>query len=583
MARLRSRREWLPWVVLVLGLATTTAGVTTLQRAFHDRDRHRFEVLMVEAESALETRLQVYIAVLRGAAGLYHAVEEVDAGQFHRYVTRLRIDSYYPGIQGIGFTRRLTPDEVASFVARQREQRPSFRVWPEGVRDEYHTIEFLEPEDARNLAAVGYDMFTHPVRREAMESARDHARPQLSGKVTLVQEIEGRKQAGFLIYVPVYRGGGIPATVEERRAQLMGFSYAPFRAEDFVRGSFSGGRSPLPFEVYDGPSADPAALLSEPLAPGWKTTFEATRQVQIAQHTWTIRFRAPAGFSTTPRSVPASGFVGTVASVLLFFLTHRQTRARAQAERALQARRMAEERERAERVRTEEAVKLRDRLLAIVTHDLRNPLGAVTLGISLLRRRGALAPPDARILERMGNSVQRMTEMVSQLMDYARLQQGVPLPLARRHVDVCDPLENVVEELRLAHPGREIQFEAPCPITVDADPERLGQALSNLVANALKYSTGTVSVRVGASADVVTLEVHNPGPPIPKEAQACLFEPFRRGTGPQESGSGLGLGLYIVREIARAHGGSVTVQSPDRDGTTFVVTLPRRPPWERPP
>jgi CHASE1-domain containing sensor protein len=149
------------------------------------------------------------------------------------------------------------PDEIDSFVMAQHQQgMPAFRIWPDHPRTEFHTIIYLEPLDRRNEAAIGYDMFSEPVRRAAMERARDTGQPALSDKVELVQEIDEAKQAGFLIYVPVYRDIVMTKTTLERQTMLAGFVYSPFRADDLFTAIFQGGRSPgLELRVYDGPPA----------------------------------------------------------------------------------------------------------------------------------------------------------------------------------------------------------------------------------------------------------------------------------------------------------------------------------------
>src|SRR5690606_35653372 len=162
---------------------------------------------------------------------------------------------YYPGVQGIGFAQRVPAAERQGFVSDQRRDRDAeFDILPAGERDLYFPIVFLETEDRRNLHAIGYDMFSQPTRREAMERARDTGTAAASGRVLLVQEIDAAKQAGFLIYVPVYRDGVVPGTLYERRAALAGFVYSPFRADDLLGGLLRGERLPrLNFEIYDGP------------------------------------------------------------------------------------------------------------------------------------------------------------------------------------------------------------------------------------------------------------------------------------------------------------------------------------------
>src|SRR5260370_16417612 len=109
-----------------------------------------------------------------------------------------------------------------------REGNPSFKIWPEGNRAEYHSIIYLEPLDRRNQVAIGYDMFTAPTRRAAMEQARDTGLPTASGRVTLVHEIDDEKQAGFLIYAPAYRNVPLTNTVEQLQAALFSFFYSSF-------------------------------------------------------------------------------------------------------------------------------------------------------------------------------------------------------------------------------------------------------------------------------------------------------------------------------------------------------------------
>src|SRR6185295_11561759 len=131
------------------------------------------------------------------------------------------------GIQGIGFSRRISPSDKAAVIGEMRKTvGPDFHIWPDNERSEYHSIVFLNPHDEKNKLAIGFDMFTESVRRAAMEKARDSGVPTASGRVVLVQEMKTeQKQAGFLIYAPVYRNGAPTTSVEERRQALVGFVY----------------------------------------------------------------------------------------------------------------------------------------------------------------------------------------------------------------------------------------------------------------------------------------------------------------------------------------------------------------------
>jgi CHASE1-domain containing sensor protein len=207
---LHGRGRLFPFAVLAAGLLSTTVVSGYVAATARAQDEARFQNAVQATQDRIEARLEAHLALLRGGSGFWAgARSDISLRDFAAYVARLELRLRHPGMQGIGITLRLDPwarEELAADMERQGQ--PGFRIWPEHPRDEYHAIVFLEPLDRRNQAAIGFDMFTEPTRREAMERARDTGMPAMSGKVTLVQEIDEDKQAGFLIYLPLYRGGG---------------------------------------------------------------------------------------------------------------------------------------------------------------------------------------------------------------------------------------------------------------------------------------------------------------------------------------------------------------------------------------
>ena len=219
-------------------------------------------------------------------------------------------------------------------------------------------------------------------------------------------------------------------------------------------------------------------------------------------------------------------------------------------------------------------------LIGIVSHDLRNPLSVILFGTQSLLNRGELEPRVARTLGRIQASAERATRMVRDLLDFTQARLGGGLQVKREPQSLHDVTRAAVEELRAAHPERELRLELTGEARGEWDADRLSQVVGNLVSNAVKYSTpGTpVTVKQSASGDDVLLEVHNQGNPIPPEAHARLFQPLQRAvaTIDKESRS-VGLGLYIVEQIIRAHQGLIDVVSTEAQGTTFRVRLPSGP------
>jgi PAS domain S-box-containing protein len=232
---------------------------------------------------------------------------------------------------------------------------------------------------------------------------------------------------------------------------------------------------------------------------------------------------------------------------------------------------------RAERTRAEEAAALREQLVAIVGHDLRNPLTSIIMGTQLL---GSSALPDAeaKIVDRIESSATRMMRLIGLILDFARIRAGLSFDLQLESADLHSICNAVIDELRLSSREREIVLSVEGDGEVMGDPDRIAQMLSNLIGNAIQHGTrGPVHVTVrDAPPDAVAIAIHSFGPPIPKEAQGRIFDAFRREKRAKGRSTSIGLGLFIANQIALAHGGWIAVQSPDRDGTTFTVTLPRK-------
>lgn len=232
---------------------------------------------------------------------------------------------------------------------------------------------------------------------------------------------------------------------------------------------------------------------------------------------------------------------------------------------------------------TARVVELQERILGVASHDLRNPLSAVALGARLLSR-GGLPAAQVRIAERIQSCARRMDRIVRDLLDTTRVRSGRGIPVSIRPADLEGVCLRVVDQLQATHGDGAIQLSCLGDLTGEWDPDRLEQAVENLVSNGLRYSPPGRPVRVRAEGDDrgVRLEVENDGPEIPAEVLRKIFDPFERGGREADRPEGLGLGLFIVRSVVEAHGGTVAAVSPADGPVKFTIELPRSPSGARP-
>lgn len=581
---IRSRRDALfALAILLLGLALTAMFARTQLDSARRQAELRVDEAGLEMERDLAQRVEAIVALLRATAGLFHA-GPVDEASFRRFVARLDLPRRYPGVLGIAYTHRFgatrpTPEALAAL--RGAASAP-IRIWPDTNDErERHAIVLIEPLDERNAAALGFDMYSHPVRAAAMDEARDAARATISGRVTLVQEIEGAKQAGFLIYVPVWRTGLAPATRAQRRAELAGYAYAPLRAGDFLA-PITGDLPDrgLRFSLYDGDEVLPERLLTTEGRIDEGVAWRRVSHFEVHGHAWTLLTESErdASYDNERRAALLFAAAGTLVSLLLALGALVQARARGVAEYA--AARSAADHERiAELVRElEERDRGKDAFLATLGHELRNPLAALTNALAVLARVDD-APRRARMLDIARRQSQQMTRLVDDLLEVSRIARG-KIALLEAPLDLRDALKHAVETAQHRIDEKRHRLELLLPdasLPMQGDAARLSQVFGNLLGNAARYTPEGGSIRLAAhrAGAIARIEVEDDGVGISPENLERIFEPFYQARGAAAHGGGLGIGLALVRRLVEMHGGRVEARSdgPGK-GSTFVVELP---------
>lgn len=318
------------FIVMLASLAFTAF---LSYEAKKDADRYVFERFAADSEEMriqLSGTLAAHEQVLLGAAGFFDASSSVTRDEWNRYTSRIKLDDHFKSVQGLGLSLWIPHQQLSAHIASvRREGFPKYEIWPPQVRDAYTSIVYLEPFSGRNLRAFGYDMYSEPTRRDAMERARDTNAAALSGRVTLVQETVQDVQAGTLMYIPLYKKGMPHDTIAERRAALYGWVYSPFRMKDMVENAIASHRSegqthPLHLSIYDGSKLDSQNLLYSDNGEhvSSNSPFSIQQRFQFGGRDWTM--------VTEPRDTQAADvnygksriifFSGSLASILLYFL-----------------------------------------------------------------------------------------------------------------------------------------------------------------------------------------------------------------------------------------------------------------------
>ena len=344
----RSRRVFLPYLILLVGLCFTVVVYYYFSKLTFEQDQSRFQKTAQQLHDQIKIKLETSIALLRAGTGLFAASDDVRRSEFTRFIEQCELQEHYPGIQGIGFATVFRPEDKDALVKRMRaEGEPDFAIRPDQPRDLYTAIIYLQPPAKGNPRAIGYDMFTDPVRREAMERARDTNEPAASGRVRLVQDSDDETAGpGFLIYMPVYRNDAPTDTVEERRAALIGYVYSPYRIDDFLAPITSAKNYDVSFQIYDGSEVKEDSYLyglSDNPAPA-DPHFTRSETIPVAGRTWTVIYAIKPSFERGSNR-PLLRFTiitGGLLSLLFFFVTRAEVRARSRAEQAAEELRESE-------------------------------------------------------------------------------------------------------------------------------------------------------------------------------------------------------------------------------------------------
>ena len=577
----------MPYVLFVLAYGISIAASWYLSSsaagAAENRARAEFAADAQQTRRQIQAGLNTYFEVVRAGAVLLSSDNEINGSEFRRFVNGLQLDARYPGLQGIGFAQCVSRRGLRPLLRSVDLDGNRIKVWPPGLRDEFCPSLFLEPRGAKSTA-LGFDLASDPALVAAMAEARDSQQPVISGNLSNLPVWNRRHPSNLALLIPVYRTARPLATVEARRRALIGFVFSPISSERLLEDVVASTTPSVIFDVYNGPAATPATLLSQATTSDVTGRFQSNETVEVAGRQWLITMKSVAEPTTiVPVAARQTVLVGVILSFMLFLVTAAQVRAWETAARHELELRASEQALRESESQAQTANRAKDEFLATLSHELRTPLNVVLGWVSMLRLGSVRDDRRVEALEIIERNARQQAELIDDLLDVSRIVTGKlrlqlkPLPLA--------PISAaVVESLRPSADAKGITLTAPAiadGFTIRGDADRLRQITWNLVSNAIKFTPpgGQVVVGLIRQEQQVRLAVCDTGIGIAKEFLPHVFERFRQAdSSTTRTHGGVGLGLAIVRHLVELHGGTIEVTSAGRNlGATFVVSFPVAP------
>ncbi len=586
---------WVAYGVLAISLTMTLLAWYYVRENTQRNHTQQLQQAMHQLQDTIHQQSDRYIDTLLATRGFFDANTTVSRQQWKTFAHSIDFRNHYPGTKGIGFAPRVEFDEVELHMAQIRQDvADDYHIHPQGRREVYFPIVYIEPFDDTNRRAFGYDMSTDPQRRQAMTRAGDTGQPAVTGTVNLDQELPVILP-GIVVYVPVYKAGMPLQTWQERRTALRGFVFSRYQTTDMIRGILQEGRADiqsLDFQIYDGSVPKPENLLydSNPTTRGASLPAPVlTTAVNFSGRDWSI-WAAPKIVDPSPATSLATLVLlgGILVSWLLFGLSYVQIRARHQSEQNAQELRRTKE-------QAEAANRSKDQFLAVLSHELRNPLAPMLSMVNALQNQPLDIQETREALSVISRNVELEARLIDDLLDITRISKG-KMPLDLEPVDGHTVMRHAIEIAQSEINAKELRLIIDLTAQehfVSADPVRLQQVFWNLLKNAVKFTpeNGTITVRtrnkacekpaaepigsVGHHTSLV-LSITDTGIGIEPQTLPRIFDAFEQldRTITRRFG-GLGLGMAISKALIDAHHGTIAVTSEGKNhGATVTITMP---------
>ena len=564
--------------VIVISVCVFLIGFTITSifaRTVSDQNRSDYTAKLTQESVGLRTRLNErmssYNQLLYAAASQFSVKPDITRDDWRQFYTAMKVKEGFPSVVGLGYAPFVSSESLPMLEESVREEGfNEFQILSPASGEDHAVIQYIEPFEGSNLAALGFDMFSDKSRREAMMNASDAASPALSRPVKLLQDVNINASYGSLMYLPVYNMPTPPATAEGRRSDLRGFVYVAFRPGDIMARA-----SEATPGLSDGVNVSLKSISSGTGQTLYAVNYASkntndlvtiVKDVSFFGQTWRL--------NVSGQDKAINQFYGPIS---LFFLGAGVSSFIALTVYFILASKIGK----VERIFLQDVENTKSELLALASHQLRTPATGVKQYLGILRDgiMGPLTPAQQNMIEKAYDTNERQLHVINDLLYVSKVEAG-QLVIDPVSTDVTKITKDVIASLepRAQEKNIKVIFSLNKPCIITADDRYVGMIVENLISNAIKYSFDSTSVRVTLklSDGAMVMKIADKGVGIATEDIQKAFDKFNRIENPlsrKEGGSGLG--LFLANQLARGHGGNIEVQKKRKGkGTTFVLTLP---------
>ena len=539
----------LSWVILIGGLFFTSLIWIGYSYEESDAQRQHFLDYSDFLTLLITDELEQYEQVLVGAKGLFAASQEVELSEWNIFVTSQNIQTRFPGLQGVGYVEHVLHEDLDMLVTKMKNYGiDDYNIQPVGDRDEYYPVLFVEPLDIRNQKAVGYDIYFEQTRKNAVNILKETGDTTITGKITLVQEIDDDLQNGFLMLVPIYSNDANSADT------LSGIVYAVFRINDFISGltneeSFEHHR----LKIYDDQILNENLFFdSDEISESTfdNSAFSTEIPVSLNNRNWIFLYEG----NQTPLNQIDSliqifiPVVGISMSLLLFYVFR------------IIAKNLNMQRD----AINSEKIAAIGTMASRMSHDLKNPLTVIAASLELLQMNlgDKMDEKSKGFIKRIEDSIGLISSIIGDVLEFAK-----DTKLHKEKASTKTLLEDVISNIDVP---QNIQINLPeNDITINCDDSKMKSVFSNLITNSIQSidGKGIITISVEDDSEKTIISIVDSGAGIPSDKINQIFKPmFTTKT------TGTGLGLGICKNIIEQHGGIISVHN---NPTTFTITLPK--------